>query len=54
MLTGFVNALAILIFLAQVPELINVPWATYPMVAAGPGHHLPVATDHHGGAGARW
>lgn len=34
-LTGFVNALAILIFLAQMPELINVPWATYPMVAAG-------------------
>jgi SulP family sulfate permease len=34
-LTGFVNALAILIFLAQMPELTNVPWATYPMVAAG-------------------
>jgi SulP family sulfate permease len=34
-LTGFVNALAILIFLAQVPELIDVPWATYPMVAVG-------------------
>lgn len=34
-LTGFVNALAILIFLAQMPELINVPWVTYPMVAAG-------------------
>ncbi|MCA9864327.1 MAG: SulP family inorganic anion transporter, partial [Thermomicrobiales bacterium] len=34
-LTGFVNALAILIFLAQMPELIDVPWATYPMVAAG-------------------
>ena len=34
-LTGFVNALAILIFLAQLPELIGVPLLTYPMVAAG-------------------
>ena len=34
-LTGFVNALAILIFLAQIPELVGVPWLTYPMVAAG-------------------
>ena len=34
-MTGFVNALAILIFLAQVPELINVPSLTYVMVAAG-------------------
>ncbi len=34
-LTGFVNALAILIFLAQLPELIGVPMLTYPMVAAG-------------------
>ncbi|HYH17161.1 MAG TPA: SulP family inorganic anion transporter [Azospirillum sp.] len=34
-LTGFVNALAILIFLAQVPELIGVPWLTYVMVAGG-------------------
>ena len=33
--TGFVNALAILIFLAQVPELIDVDRATYPMVAGG-------------------
>ncbi|WP_075222380.1 SulP family inorganic anion transporter [Acuticoccus yangtzensis] len=33
-LTGFVNALAILIFMAQLPELIGVPWLTYPMVAA--------------------
>ncbi|QOC21816.1 SulP family inorganic anion transporter [Wenzhouxiangella sp. AB-CW3] len=33
--TGFVNALAILIFLAQIPELINVPAAVYPMVVAG-------------------
>ncbi|RBO52001.1 sodium-independent anion transporter [Rhodovulum sp. BSW8] len=34
-ITGFVNALAILIFLAQVPELIGVTWVTYVMVAAG-------------------
>lgn len=34
-MTGFVNALAILIFLAQMPELIGVPWMTYPMIAAG-------------------
>ena len=33
--TGFVNALAILIFLAQMPELIGVGWMTYPMVAGG-------------------
>jgi SulP family sulfate permease len=34
-ITGFANALAILIFLAQLPELIRVPWAVYPLVAAG-------------------
>jgi SulP family sulfate permease len=34
-MTGFVNALAILIFMAQLPELQNVNWQTYPMVAAG-------------------
>lgn len=34
-MTGFVNALAILIFLAQLPELIGVPWLTYVIVAAG-------------------
>ena len=36
-MTGFVNALAILIFMAQLPELIDVPWLTYPMVAVGLG-----------------
>ena len=36
-LTGFVNALAILIFMAQLPELINVSWVTYVMVASGLG-----------------
>lgn len=34
-LTGFLNALAILIFLSQVPELVGVPLLTYPLVAAG-------------------
>ncbi|MBT5265135.1 MAG: SulP family inorganic anion transporter [Rhodospirillaceae bacterium] len=34
-MTGFVNALAILIFLAQLPELTNVPPLTYAMVAGG-------------------
>ena len=34
-MTGFVNALAILIFMAQLPELTNVPSLTYLMVAAG-------------------
>jgi sulfate permease, SulP family len=33
--TGFVNALAILIFWAQVPELVGGTWHVYPMVAAG-------------------
>ncbi|MEO7754154.1 MAG: SulP family inorganic anion transporter [Terracoccus sp.] len=34
-MVGFVNALAILIFLAQVPHLIGVSWVVYPIVAAG-------------------
>lgn len=34
-MVGFVNALAILIFLAQVPELHDVPWPVYPLVTAG-------------------
>jgi SulP family sulfate permease len=33
--TGFVNALAILIFMAQLPELVNVTWPVYAMTAAG-------------------
>ncbi|MEL7022865.1 MAG: SulP family inorganic anion transporter [Pseudomonadota bacterium] len=33
--TGFVNALAILIFMAQVPELINVTWHVYAMTIGG-------------------
>lgn len=34
-ITGFVNALAILIFMAQLPELTNVSWHVYAMTAAG-------------------
>lgn len=34
-ITGFVNALAILIFMAQLPELVGVPAPTYVMIAAG-------------------
>ncbi len=33
--TGFVNALAILIFMAQLPELTNVTWHVYAMTAGG-------------------
>lgn len=36
-ITGFVNALAILIFMAQLPELTNVSWHVYAMTAAGLG-----------------
>jgi len=35
--TGFVNALAILIFMAQLPELTDAPWQVYAMTAAGLG-----------------
>ncbi|OYX06051.1 MAG: sodium-independent anion transporter [Caulobacter vibrioides] len=34
-MTGFVNSLAILIFLAQTPELIGANWQTFAMVGAG-------------------
>ena len=34
-ITGFVNALAILIFMAQLPQLTNVGWETYAMIAGG-------------------
>jgi len=43
--TGFVNALAILIFMAQIPELTNVTWHVYAMTARRPGHHLPFPAD---------
>ncbi|WP_329468481.1 SulP family inorganic anion transporter [Streptomyces sp. NBC_01431] len=34
-MVGFVNALAILIFMAQIPNTVDVLWAVYPLVAAG-------------------
>ncbi|EWY39803.1 sulfate transporter [Skermanella stibiiresistens SB22] len=34
-MTGFVNSLAILIFMAQLPELIGMGWQTYAIVVAG-------------------
>lgn len=34
-MVGFVNSLAILVFIAQLPHLIGVPWAVYPLVALG-------------------
>ncbi|GAA1060017.1 SulP family inorganic anion transporter [Agromyces bracchium] len=34
-MVGFVNSLAILIFAAQLPHLVGVPWLVYPLVAAG-------------------
>jgi len=34
-MTGFVNSLAILIFLAQMPELVGANWQTFVMVGAG-------------------
>tara|TARA_E500000178_G_scaffold110832_1_gene110606 strand:+ start:12412 stop:13887 length:1476 start_codon:yes stop_codon:yes gene_type:complete len=44
--TGFVNALAILIFMAQLPELTGVTWHVYAMTAAGLGiiYGLPYLT----------
>ncbi|MBV7295496.1 SulP family inorganic anion transporter [Corynebacterium sp. TAE3-ERU12] len=34
-MVGFVNALAILIFSAQIPHLLGVPWLVYPLVIGG-------------------
>ncbi|MEU1116262.1 MULTISPECIES: SulP family inorganic anion transporter [unclassified Streptomyces] len=34
-MVGFVNALAILIFMAQVPEMHDVPWPVYPLIIGG-------------------
>ena len=44
--TGFVNALAILIFMAELPELTNVGWQVHAMTAAGLGiiYGLPYIT----------
>lgn len=34
-MVGFVNSLAILIFMTQIPEMRNVPWAVYPLMLGG-------------------
>jgi SulP family sulfate permease len=34
-MVGFVNALAVMIFMAQVPEMTDVPWAVYPLITGG-------------------
>ena len=34
-MVGFVNALAILIFMAQIPYMVDVPWLVYAMIAVG-------------------
>ena len=34
-MVGFVNALAILIFEAQIDHMVDVPWLVYPMIAVG-------------------
>lgn len=34
-MVGFVNALAILIFSAQIDHMVDVPWAVYPLIAVG-------------------
>ncbi|MEU1433698.1 SulP family inorganic anion transporter [Streptomyces sp. NPDC005786] len=34
-MVGFVNALAIMIFMAQVPEMHDVPWPVYPLIVGG-------------------
>ncbi|MEV5981908.1 SulP family inorganic anion transporter [Streptomyces sp. NPDC052114] len=34
-MVGFVNSLAVLIFMAQVPEMRDVPWPVYPLIAGG-------------------
>lgn len=34
-MVGFVNALGILLFTAQIPNVLGVPWAVYPLVVGG-------------------
>jgi SulP family sulfate permease len=34
-MTGFVNALAILVFVSQLPQLLGVPWLVYPLTLVG-------------------
>lgn len=48
--TGFVNARAILILMAQLPELIGVPMLAYATDGWRPRDHSPVFLFDHGGA----
>lgn len=34
-MVGFVNSLAVLIFMAQIPEMTDVPWPVYPLIIGG-------------------
>ncbi|MFI1250472.1 SulP family inorganic anion transporter [Streptomyces anulatus] len=34
-MVGFVNSLAILVFMAQIPEMTDVPWPVYPLIIGG-------------------
>lgn len=43
-MVGFVNSLAILIFVAQVPELIDVPWPVYPSRSSASTNTAPPCT----------
>ena len=43
-MVGFVNALAILVFTSQLPELIGVPWLVYPLTALALGIVLLLTT----------
>ena len=54
--TGFVNALAILIFMAQLPELTNVTWHVYAMTAAGLGiiYLFPMSRRSASSSHRRW
>lgn len=55
-MTGFVNALAILIFMAQLPELTDVGWPVYAMTAAA-WRSSTASRTCHGSAGycpLRW
>ena len=54
-MTGFVNALAILIFMAQLPEFAGANWQMYAIVAAGLGisRYVPCIHLHPGQCFAR-
>lgn len=58
--TGFVNALAILIFSAQLPQMLHVTWHTYALIAIGLAiiYLMPrisaIRPRHGGSAGKGW